>query len=89
MRTVRRTSRTAWLRRPSSAAISGEAAPTSPERLQISRPKIETARLDAASEAGPSRATNSTSTAKTAICNRLAPTSGAARRSISRHSDGA
>ena len=87
MRTVRRTSRTAWRRRPSSAAISGEVAPTRPVRLQISRPKIDTANDDAASASAPSRATNSTSTAKTAICSRFAPTSGAARRSISRHSD--
>lgn len=86
MRTVRRTSRTAWRRRPSSAAISGDAAPTRPLRLQMSRPKTETPSAEAASASGPRRATNSTSTAKTAICSRLAPTSGAARRSISRHS---
>ena len=86
MRTDRRTSRTAWLRRPSSAAISGDAAPTSPVRLQISRLKTETVSDAAASCAGPSRATNTTSSANTAICSRFDATSGAASASVARAS---
>ena len=86
MRTDRRTSRTAWLRRPSSAAISGDAAPTSPVRLQISRLNSDTVSDDAASATGPSRATNTTSSAKTPICSRFAATIGAASDRVARAS---
>src|SRR3546814_3824742 len=76
IRTVRRTSRTACLRRPSSAAISGADAPIRPEPVQSSRPKIATPSDEAASAASPSRATKMTSTACTIIWSRFAAASG-------------
>ena len=63
IRIVRRTSRTACRRRPSSAAISGAAAPTSPVIDHISSPNSETDSDDAARFSAPSRATKITSTA--------------------------
>ena len=86
MRTDRRTARTACLRRPSSAAINGDAAPTNPVRLHTSRPNSDTVSDEAASDACPSRDTNTTSSANTAICNKLAATSGPASPSVARHS---
>ena len=63
IRTERRTSRTAWRIRPSSAAISGATAPVSPEKHHIISPNSEVERLAAASGSCPSRATKITSTA--------------------------
>jgi hypothetical protein len=63
MRALRRTSRTAWRRRPSSAAISAATIPVSPEKHHIISPNSEIDRLDAASGSSPSRATKITSIA--------------------------
>ena len=61
MRTERRTSRTAWRRRPSSAAISGATAPVRPEKVQVISPSSEVVRLAAASGSVPNRAMKMTS----------------------------
>jgi hypothetical protein len=63
IRTERRTSRTAWLRRPSSAAISGAQAAVRAEKHHIISPNSEIDRLEAASACSPSRATKITSSA--------------------------
>jgi len=86
MRTVRRTSRTACLRRPSSAAISGAAAPTRPLPVHNNRPKIDTPSDEAASAASPSLATKMTSIAWTSIWSRFAAASGRASASVARNS---
>lgn len=86
MRKLRRTSRTACLRRPSSAAISGAAAVVRPIVAYISTLNRKTPSVAAASSTVPSRATKITSTAATAICSRLAPTSGPASLTSARNS---
>jgi hypothetical protein len=63
MRALRRTSRTAWRRRPSSVAISAATIPVRPEKHHIISPNSAIDRLEAASCASPSRATKITSIA--------------------------
>jgi hypothetical protein len=63
MRNDRRTSRTAWARRPSSAAITGAQAPVKPSSAHMMRLSRNTASVAAANGTGPSRDTNMTSTA--------------------------